>query len=149
MEDIETISEITFPVLVKPKTRLDEQIKIFRNLHLRDEEDLITDKETLKNFVLSAKKFLSHRKLSPCTGSNIYAYVGYRNRERRILNQWTGKKLSQYPDDFGIFSSASNQAPAEVLDQGKTLLNGMDRLTVSPNRSSNTIACTGNTNSWK
>jgi predicted ATP-grasp superfamily ATP-dependent carboligase len=62
----------------------------------------------------------------PGDGSNIYAYVGYRSMEGRILNEWTGKKLSQYPDDFGIFSSASNLAPVEVLEQGKTLLNGMD-----------------------
>jgi D-aspartate ligase len=125
VEDIDTISEITFPVLVKPKTRLDEKIKIFRNLHLRDEPDLMTHKDTLKNFVLSGVSFIASE-IIPGDGSNIYAYVGYRNRAGRILNEWTGKKLSQYPDDFGIFSSASNQAPAEVLDQGKTLLNGMD-----------------------
>ncbi len=78
VEDIETISEITFPVLVKPKTRLDEQIKIFRNLHLRDEEDLRTHKETLKNFVLSGVSFIASE-IIPGDGSNIYAYVGYQN----------------------------------------------------------------------
>jgi len=125
VEDIDTISEITYPVLVKPRTRLDEKIKIFRNLHLRDEQDLSTNKDALKNFVLSGVSFIASE-IVPGDGSNIYAYVGYRNREGRILNEWTGKKLSQYPDDFGIFSSASNRAPVEVLDQGRTLLNGMD-----------------------
>ena len=125
VEDIDTVSEITYPVLIKPKTRLDEKMNIFRNLHLHDEHDLRANKDTIKNFVLSGVSFIASE-IIPGDGSNIYAYVGYRNREGRILNEWTGKKLSQYPDDFGIFSSASNQAPVEVLDQGKTLLNGMD-----------------------
>jgi D-aspartate ligase len=125
VEDLESIPEIAFPVLIKPTTRLDEKIKIFRNLQLQDEQDFIARKDTLKNFVLSGVSFIASE-IIPGDGSNIYAYVGYRNREGRILNEWTGKKLSQYPDDFGIFSSASNQAPAEVLDQGRILLNGMD-----------------------
>lgn len=125
VEDIDAISEITYPVLIKPKTRQDEKINIFRNLHLNDEHDLRTNTETIKNFVLAGVSFIASE-IIPGDGSNIYAYVGYRSMEGRILNEWTGKKLSQYPDDFGIFSSASNQAPVEVLDQGKTLLNGMD-----------------------
>jgi predicted ATP-grasp superfamily ATP-dependent carboligase len=125
VEDIDTISNITFPILLKPKTRQDEKINIFRNLHLHDEHDLRTNTETIKNFVLAGVSFIASE-IIPGDGSNIYAYVGYRSMEGRILNEWTGKKLSQYPDDFGIFSSASNLAPVEVLEQGKTLLNGMD-----------------------
>jgi predicted ATP-grasp superfamily ATP-dependent carboligase len=130
VEDIETISSIAFPVLIKPKTRLDEKIRIFRNLYLKNEQDLIQNKESLKNFVLAGVSFIASE-IIPGDGSNIYAYVGYRNREGRILNEWTGKKLSQYPDDFGIFSSASNQAPVEVLEQGKTLLNGMNLMGIA------------------
>jgi len=130
VEDIDAISEITYPVLIKPTTRLDEKINIFRNLHLHDELDLSTHKDTIKNFILSGVSFIASE-IIPGEGSNIYAYVGYRNREGRILNEWTGKKLSQYPDDFGIFSSASNQAPVEVLNLGRTLLNGMDLLGIA------------------
>ena len=123
--DIEAIADIAFPVLIKPTTRLDEKMNIFRNLQLHDEQDFAARKETLQDFVLRGVSFIASE-IIPGDGSNIYAYVGYRNREGRILNEWTGKKLSQYPDDFGIFSSASNQAPAEVLEQGRILLNGMD-----------------------
>ena len=124
-EDIGAVSEIAFPVLVKPTTRLDEKIKIFRNLQLHDKQDLISRTDSLKNFVHRGVSFIASE-IIPGDGSNIYAYVGYRNRDGRILNEWTGKKLSQYPDDFGVFSSASNQAPVEILEQGRTLLNGMD-----------------------
>jgi len=130
VEDIDAISEITYPVLIKPKTRMDEKINIFRNLHLHDEQDLSTHKDTIKNFVLNGVSFIASE-IIPGDGSNIYAYVGYRTRGGRILNEWTGKKLSQYPDDFGIFSSASNQAPVEVLNLGRTLLNGMDLLGIA------------------
>ncbi|HWR25001.1 MAG TPA: hypothetical protein VN278_02095, partial [Methanosarcina sp.] len=58
--------------------------------------------------------------------SCIYAYVAYRDMQGRILNEWTGKKLAQYPNSFGVFSSASNEAPEEVRILGKTLLSGID-----------------------
>ena len=58
----------------------------------------------------------------PGDGSNIYAYVGYRSKSGKIINEWTGRKLSQYPDDFGVFSSASNEAPDDVLIQGEYYL---------------------------
>jgi D-aspartate ligase len=129
-EDIDAISEMTFPVLLKPRTRMDEKIKIFRNLHLHNEQDLDAHKAALKNFILSGVSFIASEVI-PGDGSNIYAYVGYRTIEGRILNEWTGKKLSQYPDDFGIFSSASNTAPDEVMQQGRTLLNGMDLMGIT------------------
>lgn len=40
--------------------------------------------------------------------------------------EWDRKKLSQYPDDFGVFSSSSKEASEEVLIQGRTLPNGMN-----------------------
>ena len=43
----------------------------------------------------------------PGNDSNIYAYVGYRSKSGKILNEWIGKKLSQYPNKVGVFSSAS------------------------------------------
>ncbi|RPJ70296.1 MAG: hypothetical protein EHM20_15570 [Alphaproteobacteria bacterium] len=62
----------------------------------------------------------------PGDDSCLYAYVAYRDMTGTILNEWTGKKLAQYPDSFGVFSSASNEAPEEVRIQGRALLNGMD-----------------------
>jgi predicted ATP-grasp superfamily ATP-dependent carboligase len=44
----------------------------------------------------------------------------------KILNEWAGRKLSQYPDSFGVFASASNEAPEEVKILGRKILNEMD-----------------------
>ncbi|MCK9592931.1 MAG: hypothetical protein M0Q91_13080 [Methanoregula sp.] len=125
VEDIETIAEISYPVIIKPTTRFDEKINIFRTLHVQNEQDLTNNKETLKNFILHGISFIASEVI-PGDCSNIYVYVGYRNDAGQIVNEWTGKKLSQYPYDFGVFSSASNQAPEEVLRQGRILFNGMN-----------------------
>ena len=82
-------------------------------------------KSLLKEFILKGVSFIASE-IIPGDGSNIYAYVGYRDDNGCILNEWTGKKLSQFPDDFGVFSSASNSAPEVVLEQGRTLLNGLN-----------------------
>ncbi|MDY9926399.1 hypothetical protein [Methanosarcina sp.] len=124
-EDLENIKTIPFPILLKPNKREDLRRKIFRNLKIDDSEDLEKAKKNIEGHLESGIKFLASE-IIPGDGSCIYAYVGYRNRKGRILNEWTGKKLSQYPDNFGVFSAASNEAPEEVLVQGRTLLNSMD-----------------------
>lgn len=124
-EDLKNIKTITFPILLKPNKREDLRRKVFRNLKIDDSEDLEKAKKNIEGHLESGIKFLASE-IIPGDGSCIYAYVGYRDRKGRILNEWTGKKLSQYPDNFGVFSAASNEAPEEVLVQGRTLLNGMD-----------------------
>jgi predicted ATP-grasp superfamily ATP-dependent carboligase len=124
-EDLENIKTIPFPILLKPSKREDLRRRVFRNLKIDNSEDLEKAKKNIEDHLESGIKFLASE-IIPGDGSCIYAYVGYRDRKGRILNEWTGKKLSQYPDNFGVFSAASNEATEEVLVQGRTLLNGMD-----------------------
>lgn len=124
-EDLKNIASIPFPILVKPVKREDLKIKVFRNLQIKSTEELNRSIEEIEDFVSRGVSFIASE-IIPGDGSNIYAYVGYRNRRGEILNEWTGKKLSQYPDDYGVFASASNQAPEIIREQGRALLNGMD-----------------------
>ncbi len=124
-EDLENINTLQFPVLLKPNKREDLKIKIFRNLKIGKPGDLKKLNKKIEKYLDSGIKFLASE-IIPGDGDCIYAYVGYRDKNGRTLNEWTGKKLSQYPDNFGVFSAASNEAPEEVLLQGRTLLNGMD-----------------------
>ena len=124
-EDIENIRKIQFPVIIKPKKREDMKTKIFRNLILNDLEEVEKNRKDLERHLDAGISFLASE-IIPGDGSCIYAYVAYRNQDGKILNEWTGRKLSQYPNDFGIFSSASNEAPEEVIEQGRILLNGMN-----------------------
>ena len=52
--------------------------------------------------------------------------MAYRTKKGEIVNEWIGKKETQYPNDFGIFSSATISSEPEVLKQGRKLLNGLN-----------------------
>ena len=124
-DDLNNILSIQFPVLIKPTKREDLKVDVFRNLQLNNRKEFEENCPKLQHYLLLGIKFLASE-IIPGDGSNIYAYTAYRNQNGVILNEWTGKKLSQFPDDFGVFSSASNEAPDDVLMQGKILINGMD-----------------------
>jgi len=124
-EEIDKVLSLRFPVLIKPNKREDMKSEVFRNLEIRNSLDLEKKKRCLTTFISKGLMMMASE-IIPGDGSNIYAYVGYRNKKGRILNEWTGKKLSQFPHDFGVFASASNQAPKIVLEQGRVLLEGMN-----------------------
>ncbi|MGE5457325.1 MAG: hypothetical protein ACM3RX_03120 [Methanococcaceae archaeon] len=124
-EDLENIHTLQFPVLLKPNKREDLKRKVFRNMQLHSPEDLEKVERNLETHFNNGIKFLASE-IIPGDEDCLYAYVAYRAINGKILNEWVGKKLAQYPDNFGVFSSASNQAPEEVRIQGRKLLEGMD-----------------------
>ncbi|MFZ2499676.1 hypothetical protein [Methanosarcina sp.] len=124
-KDLVNIELIQFPILLKPSKREDLERKVFRNLKIGSLRDLNKVRKNLENHLDSGIKFLASE-IIPGDENCIYAYVAYRDMSGKILNEWTGKKLAQYPDGFGVFASASNEAPEAVLLQGRKLLNGMD-----------------------
>jgi D-aspartate ligase len=124
-EDLEKIKLIQFPILLKPNKREDLKKKIFRNMKIDGPEDLNKIRKVMETHLADGVKFLASE-IIPGNDDCIYAYVAYRDMNGKILNEWTGKKLAQYPDSLGVFSSASNEAPEEVMIQGRSLLNGMD-----------------------
>lgn len=123
--DLKKLYKANFPILIKPKIRDDLKFNIFRNLYLKNLEHLNLNCDMLKEKINEGFSFVS-TEVIPGDDSKIFAYVAYRNQNGKILNEWIGKKLNQYPDNFGIFSSASNQAPKIILEQGRKLLNGMN-----------------------
>jgi D-aspartate ligase len=124
-EDLILLKDFLFPVLIKPTKRDNQKTDIFRTLTVNDNNELNNKKQYLLNFINNGYKFIVSE-IIPGDGSNVFAYIGYRSRNGEILGEWTGKKLSQFPDDFGVFSSASNQAPEIVKEQGRKLLQVMD-----------------------
>jgi len=130
-QNIETIVDITkietmmFPILIKPNKRDDITTDVFRSLFLETIKEYKENIEKLKYFINKNITFLASEFI-PGDDTNIYAYVGYRSQNGKILNEWIGKKLTQYPDNFGVFSSGSNEAPEIVKEQGRKLLEVMD-----------------------
>lgn len=123
--DIDKILSIKFPVIIKPKKREDLKSKVFRNITLKNINEFKKSSILLKGYVSKGLGFLASE-IIPGDSSNLYTYVGYRNKKGNILNEWAGKKLSSFPNEFGVFSSATNKAPFEVIRQSRLLLNFMN-----------------------
>ncbi len=78
------------------------------------------------SYIDNGVKFLLSEIIPGISHGNIYAYSAYVSKDGKILNEWVGRKLSQYPDDYGVFSSASNEAPEEIWIQGRKLVKEMN-----------------------
>jgi D-aspartate ligase len=119
--DLESIDHLTFPLLIKPSTRKDLTVNVFRTLYLQNVEDYLSAKTKLAEHIEKGIEFVISE-FVPGDDTNIYAYTCFRSQSGLILNEWAGKKLTQYPDNYGVFCSASNKAPKEILKQGRTLV---------------------------
>lgn len=130
VEKISAIRGMQFPVLIKPNKREDLTRTVFRSLYLESETALTKNSLIIEKYLLDGINFLASEYI-PGDDTNIYAYTGYRSKEGVIQNEWIGKKLTQFPDLFGVFSSASNEAPEIVREQGRALLEGMDLMGIA------------------
>ncbi|MGY5768006.1 carboxylate--amine ligase [Vibrio cincinnatiensis] len=124
-KDLDLVKTLTFPVLIKPSTRVDIVADVFRNLFLETLEEFEEKKEIIVNRTNLGVEFIVSE-FVPGDDTNIYAYTCFRSQDDVIQNEWTGKKLTQYPDNYGVFCSASNQAPEQVLEQGRALVEALD-----------------------
>ncbi len=122
VEDYDGLRDGPFPMLVKP------QEKTTALLHpklVESPQDLDGHRGEVAAHLASGLGFLASE-FVPGDGSNVYAYVAFRTRQGEILNDWIGKKLSQYPHEYGVAASASNQGPPILRDLGRKLVEGMD-----------------------
>lgn len=119
------IENLVFPIIIKPNTRKDITTSVFRSLYIESYSDFEQNKQKIINFLNKGIDFLVSE-VVPGDDTLIYAYTGYRSKNGQILNEWVGKKLTQFPDAFGVFSSASNEAPDVIIEQGRKLLNGLN-----------------------
>ena len=124
LKSLKHIHDLTFPVLIKPDKR-DKLLDDFRNLYLKNLDDFYRNNDKIKKLLQSGHNLLA-TEVIPGDDSNIYAYVAYRSKNGNIYNDWIGKKLNQYPNNFGVFSSASNDAPNIIRKQGRKLVNKMN-----------------------
>ncbi|MDN3639987.1 hypothetical protein QWY82_14385 [Simiduia curdlanivorans] len=123
--DLDKIELLDFPLLVKPSTRKDLTLDVFRTLYLDNLDQFIKNRKKLASFLSKDVEFIVSEFI-PGDDTNIFAYTCFRSQDGKILNEWTGKKLTQYPDNYGIFSSASNEAPDVVAEQGRALVHALD-----------------------
>ena len=125
VNDIGQIASLDFPILIKPSTRKDLSIDIFRALYLDNAEELGKQQALLLQKIEEGVQFIASEYI-PGDDTNIYAYTCFRSQGGDILNEWTGKKLTQFPNNYGVFSSASNDSPEVILDQGRAIVEALD-----------------------
>ena len=123
--DLEKIDILKFPVLIKPTTRKDLTLDVFRNLYLESIKDYQKNTKKLAHLIDKGVEFVISEYI-PGDDTNIYAYTCFRSQKGEILNEWTGKKLTQYPDNYGVFCSASNEAPHDIMKQGRALVTALN-----------------------
>lgn len=125
VNDLDSIDGLTFPLLIKPSTRKDLTVDVFRVLYLETKDDYLSAKANLADKITKGVEFVISEYI-PGDDTNIYAYTCFRSQQGEILNEWIGKKLTQYPDNYGVFCSASNEAPEAVLIQGRKLVEALN-----------------------
>lgn len=123
--DLAHVAKLTFPLVIKPLKRDDLQSSVFRSLMVHDELDFETAKPKLARFLNAGCAFIVSEFI-PGGDTKVFAYTAYRSKEGKILNEWIGKKLTQFPDQFGVFASAVNSAPEIVREQGRKLVEELD-----------------------
>ncbi|GAA4320978.1 hypothetical protein [Compostibacter hankyongensis] len=124
--DWDSITKLAFPIIIKPSHREDLNQKIFRSKLIKDQEDLLLNIGSINLLLEEGVDFLASEVIPGSSNGNIYAYCSYVDENGNILNEWGGRKLSQYPNDYGVFSSASNEVPEIVMQQGRSLVKGMN-----------------------
>lgn len=126
IDEIRNVKKLKYPVIIKSTRTYRELRGVFRSLVLSSDTDMDTEEAVLKRIIERGFPFVASE-IVPGDADNIYAYSAYRSpRTHRILASWTGKKLSQHPDDYGVFGSVSNQAPKIIEEQGEKILDAMD-----------------------
>ena len=125
IKDLEQLFKFPYPFIVKPSTRQDFTTNVFRSLVVENDNQLQKYFPKLRHFLERGTTFLVSE-IIPGDGSNIYSYMGYRTPKGQIIGEWLGRKETQFPNDFGIFSSATTTENDVVLQQGRKLLHGLD-----------------------
>jgi len=127
VDAIKNILESDFPLIVKPVQREDSKNEIFRNIIFKDKESFYEQENKIFKALNDGFELIVSEIIPGHSNGTIYAYCAYRSpKDGTILNEWTGKKLSQHPNDYGVFSSASNEAPDVIRDQGRKLIEKLD-----------------------
>ena len=94
-----------FPVLVKPFSRAQNPAGFdFRVIKINDYSEFEHSIPILKNYINHG---ILISEIVPGEPDNIWAYTGYFDEKSEVIAGWTGRKLTQRPYYFGVFSSAT------------------------------------------
>jgi D-aspartate ligase len=118
---LDTSKDLLFPVIVKPFSRAKNSAmgSLFRAQELNNQKELLEFSRILFENISSG--FLVSE-VVPGEPDNIWAYTAYCDQDSNIIAGWTGRKLTQRPYYYGVFSTARYEFNAIVEQQGIALL---------------------------
>lgn len=120
----EDIKNLMFPLIIKPTIRDDLRKNVFRNMVLNTKDEFEQNIASFEMYLNEEIDFLVSEFISG-DDDCLYSHVGYRSKSGQVMNDWSGHKLSQFPRQFGVVSSAISEAPDIVKNQSDKLLEAM------------------------
>ena len=116
LSDWSLLDEMALPIIIKPTTRIDilEKVFAFRNRVFYTRQELMSFFPLFRYHMIKGNEFLASELVPGPSAGRIFAYTAYCTDGGHVVNGWGGCKLSQTPDDYGVFSTGSNNFPDEV-----------------------------------
>ena len=119
------ISKISFPVIIKPVKRDDLNSDIFRALIVNNVSEYLEKIDLLKQLIAEGSSFIVSELIGH-DDKDVFAYSCFRGKNGQIFDEWVGEKLNQFPNRFGVFSSARVVENEVVKAQGRKLVEELD-----------------------
>lgn len=120
--DIRLIQNIDLPLIIKPNSRIDSvHSDIPRNIICSTPNELQLAQKYLLS-AISITEFIASEFIPGSTTDSIFAYTGFYSFKLNKVIGWCGKKLSQFPDDQGVFASATLLKNDIVKEYGEKLI---------------------------
>lgn len=123
--DLESVSYLKFPIIIKPNTREDLQSDVFRNITFINIDDYKAYKGKLISFLNDKIEFMASEFVPGDTYGTIYSYASF-SINGEVLKYWCGRKLAQYPNDTGVFSTGTSIEDPTLEHYGKKLIEAMN-----------------------
>lgn len=125
---IEGAVDMMYPIIIKPLSRADSSQDIFRVIEICSADEL---KEALPVLHKHIDVGYIASEIIPGEPDQLWTYGCYCDSNSNVIAGFTGKKLTQRPYYFGVFSTARYVKNDIVSEQGKRLLEAVKHIGLS------------------
>lgn len=123
------VENFQYDWIAKPTTRIDETGFGFRNLICRynelGEQHLIKQLNELQKAIKNGVELIVSEVIH-AEEDGVFSYCCYKSRDGEITSEWCGRKLSQHPNEFGVFSSATSSNLQTLRTLGRKIATSFD-----------------------
>lgn len=121
-------NEIQYPIIIKPFSKVDASQNLFRVKEIHNEEQLQKVKALISDNI---KVGFLVSEIIPGEPDQLWTYGSYCSDNSEVIAGFSGKKLTQRPYYFGVFSTARYEKNDRVEEQSKKLLKAINHIGLS------------------